>query len=587
MSDKLKVQNGSVEVRLRGRPVGRGVAAAPVQIIHGTERQFFRRTIAPSEIEAELERFRHSLAFSRHQLATLTESDSRTPHLKEIISTQQLMLEDPALHAEVEKSIREQRVNAEWATMSVVAAMSAKLRSLADQGLRERHADIEDVGERLLNALTGDAGPANDLAGDAVIVASELRPSTLAALSGSRVKAIVTEHGGWTSHTFILAREMGIPAVTGIHDLLRQARNGMTAVVDGFRGDVVLNPSRDTLTSIAMPVNGKTQVPGDPGSALTATLDGREIIFKANIDFPSFYARAAEMGVRGIGLFRSEFLLDRYKALPGEDEQFRAYREIADLAGGAGANIRTFDVGIRRFPEDIPYRERNAALGLRAIRLSLTRERDFRTQLRAIIRSAAGRNVTITLPMVSGVGEVRQAREILEGEKRRLADSGIEHGEPKLGAMVEVPSTIFIIEELVEESDFICLGTNDLVQYLLAVDRDNELVASWFNTLHPSIIRAVRRVVDACARGGKPLTVCGEMAGSPYYAPILVGLGATELSMNVNAIPRVRSVLGSISYSDARILADEVESSSTSEQAEGILHEYIRSKWPGVFPPMN
>ena len=575
------------EVRLRGNPVSHGVATGAVQTLHGVDRQFFKRNVGASATGTEVARFQRSLFVSRQQLEALMQDAAKHGPLEEILSTQQLLLDDPQLCGQIEKTIGDEQVNAEWATMTVVATMSAKLRSLGDDGLRERYADVEDIGDRILSALSGSGASFEEMPKGAIIAASELRPSTLAALAGSQIKGIVTEHGGWTSHTFILAREMGIPAVTGVRELLRRTRNGETVLVDGDIGEVIINPSHLSLDN-ASAQNKRSALAAafrtmhaDPVRAV----DGRAITIKANIDFPSYYARAKEQGVEGIGLYRSEFLLDQFTGLPGEDDQYQAYKEIADLAGNAGANIRTFDVGIRRLPEDIPYRERNAALGLRAIRLSLTREKDFRIQLRALLRAAAGRNLSVTLPMISGVGEIRQARTILDEERGKLNREGIKAGTPALGAMVEVPSTIFIIDELVEETDFICLGTNDLVQYMLAVDRDNELVASWFNTLHPSVIRAVRKVVDHCARAGKPLTVCGEMAGSPYYAPVLIGLGATELSMNVNAIARIREVISAISYSNAQTLASAVESAATSEEAESILMDHIHNNWPDLYPP--
>lgn len=573
------------EVRLSGNPVSRGIAIGTVQILHGAERQFFKRNINPPDTAAEVERFRRSLLSSRRQLASLAEADGKAGNLHDILCTQMMMLDDPDLTRQIDACIRDEGVNAEWAAMTVMSAMSAKLRSLADDGLRERYVDVDDVSERILAALTGGGTAFGRLPEGSVIVASELRPSSLAALAGAGVRGIVTEHGGWTSHTFILAREMGVPAVTGVRDLLRQARTGQLGVVDGDRGELVLNPAKKDLDGISS--HPRTSSPHPTKNQTTdglKTLDGRQITIKANIDFPSYYSRALELGAAGIGLYRSEFLLDHFKGLPREDEQYAAYREILDLAGEAGANIRTFDVGLRRLPEDIPYRERNAALGLRAIRLSLSHPKEFRVQLRALLRASAGRKLSITLPMISGVGEIRDARRILEEERANLVADGIEHGEPVLGAMVEVPSTIFIIEEVVEESDCICLGTNDLVQYLLAVDRDNELVASWFNTLHPSVIRAVRKVVEACSNACKPLTVCGEMAGSPYYGPVLIGLGATELSMNVTAIARVREVVSSIKFADAIKLAAAVGAAATSEEAESILLDHIEAKWRHLYP---
>lgn len=570
---------------IKATSVARGVAVGTIQILHGLDRQFFKREIEQSAIENEVERFRQALAMSRRQLERAMVNGSSEP-VKEILSVQRMMLDDATLQRDVESTITSSRLNAEWATVSVIANFSARLRSLSDEGLRDRHIDVEDVGERLLAALVGSTPHIQPVSADTVIAASELRPSTLATLADSGIRGIVTEHGGWTSHTFILARELGIPAVTGVRDLVRRVCGGDEAIVDGNKGKLVLNPTLESRRRFDVAVRPVVRKPR-PATRELQTRDGREIRIRANIDITSYYSEARRLGARGIGLFRSEFLFNRFNGMPNEAQQFEAYRELAAMAGADGAVIRTFDVGLRQLIEDVHYRERNPALGLRAIRLSLSRPSEFRVQLRALMRAAADSSLKISLPMISGVGEIKDARRMLVEEHKILEAENVDHEMPPIGAMVEVPSAIFIIDKIVEESDFICLGTNDLVQYILAVDRDNELVAGWFNTLHPSILRAVKKVVDECSKAGKELIVCGEMAGSAYYAPVLVGLGATVLSMNVNAIGRIREVIGAINFEVAQKLADEALRSNTSEEADAVLHEHVQKYWPELYPSQN
>jgi phosphotransferase system enzyme I (PtsI) len=298
-----------------------------------------------------------------------------------------------------------------------------------------------------------------------------------------------------------------------------------------------------------------------------------------NVDLPEVYKKAKKLGARGIGLYRSEFLFRRYKHYPTENQQYEAYREIAEFAGEDGVKIRTFDLGPEQVSGGSLGREKNPALGLRAIRLSLSDLKHFRTQLRAMIRAAKDTRIDILVPMVSGLRELGEVRELVAKESEALENRGIPIGTPRIGAMIEVPSAILLIDDIVAESDFIALGSNDLVQYLLAVDRDNEAVAGWFRTLHPAVIKAITAVIDSSTRGGKPLVMCGEMAGSPFYLPLLIGMGATELSMNANSIPRVRKLISGIAYQEAVELAREVIACRTADEAEGVLERHIAAKW--------
>ena len=578
--------NNGEEISLNARAMSRGIAIGRVVCLHGNTRQFFRIDIKGSAVGREVRRAQAAFRLARRQLNRLS-AEAGTASLPGIFEAQRAMIEDSSLLQKVEAAIVEQKVNAEWAVKTVTDGYVATYKAITDRHLRDRYIDIEDVADRILNALGGGERSA-PLAKDSIIVAQELMPSTLAEQSGSHPTAVITEHGGWTSHTFILARELNLPAVTGVRKILRRVNTGDAAIVDGYNGRVILNPSTDTLERYRLPAAQFQQINYNDvtiSDSDTKTLDGKEITLRVNVDLPEVYKRAKRIGARGIGLYRSEFLFNRFKGFPTESQQYEAYREIAEFAGEDGVKIRTFDIGAEQLYEQSHGREKNPALGLRAIRLGLANRRHLRTQLRAIVRAAHGHSIDIVIPMLSGIEEILEVRDIVRLEKESLAEKGIPTGDPRIGAMVEVPSAVFLIEEIVKESDLICLGTNDLVQYLLAVDRDNESVSGWFRTLHPAVIRAVRNVITACAASSSPLTICGEMAGSPFYLPLLIGMGAGELSMNVNSILRIRKVISGIAYQEAAALALEAEGCRTTVEIEELLERHINEKWSHLIQP--
>jgi len=575
------------EVRLKARSMSRGIAIGRVVCLHGSNRQFFKIEIPESEVERETRRARAAFRLASSQLNKLR-SESEASSVPGIFDAQRAMIEESSLLEKVVETVAEQKVNAEWAVKIVTDGYIDKYKSIADEHLRDRYIDLEDVADRILNALGGGERAA-PLAKDSIIVAQELMPSTLAEQSGNHPTAVITEHGGWTSHTFILARELNLPAVTGVRKVLRRVNTGDAAIVDGYSGSVILNPTAETLERYRLPAAQFQQINYNDvtvsESQTTSTLDGREITLRVNVDLPEIYKRAKRIGARGIGLYRSEFLFNRFKGFPTENQQYEAYREIADFAGEDGVKIRTFDVGPEQTYGKSHSREKNPALGLRAIRLGLSNTKHLRTQLRAIIRASHERKIDIIVPMVSGVDEILAVREFLAKETESLSAKGVAVGSPRVGAMIEVPSAVFLIEEIVTESDIVCLGTNDLVQYLLAVDRDNEAVSGWFRTLHPAVIRAVRNVITTCRELGKPLVVCGEMAGSPFYLPLLIGMGATELSMNVNSILRVRKVVSGLAVQEAALLAAEAMKCRTADEVEDLLQRHIAEKWAHLIQP--
>ncbi len=576
------------ESRITARVVSRGIAVGHALCLHGRKRQFYRIEIPPKDIDVEIARLWTAVSKAAGQLETLTAR--RPPEMPdavaEILDVHLLFIRESSLVANCEQAITEHSVNAEWAVKIVSEEYLNRYRSISDEHLREKAVDLEDVTERLLNALGGNESYQH-LPKDSIIVATEIRPSTMLEFLRERPAALVTEHGGWTSHIFIMAREMGIPALAGVSNLFRRVKTGDLVGVDAVDGELVVRPSGPSQTKLAAKYALiKELQPGTNESVGTVqTLDGEVIRIAANVDKPDACERAVEMGTNGIGLLRSEYLFDHMNALPSEETQAAAYTEVAKIAGPGGVRIRTFDLGIEQTSSRVDIRETNPALGLRAIRLSLVQERQFRIQIRSILRAADETNVRIVLPLVSGVEEIRRAFGIVKDEQAKLDEKGIPFGQPELGVMIELPSAVFSINEILRYVDFVCLGTNDLVQYLVGVDRDNETVAEWYQTLHPAVIRAVKTVLSAADAANIPAVVCGEMAGSPFYTPLLIGLGARDFSMNLHSIAAVRKLITGISSTETVELAARVETLETASEIEDLLLKIYRERWHDLFTP--
>lgn len=575
------------ERRIRARVVSRGIAVGNVVCLHGNKRQYYRVNLQKNQIERELRRFRAAVRLARRHLNKVISQKDVTETQKQIFESHILILEDSELLDNIESVIANEKVNAEWAVKLVTDRFIAVYKNFEDKHLRERRVDLEDVTERLMIALGGGVKKPVSLEKNSIIVAREVNPSTLVELSQKNLKGIITESGGWTSHTFILSRELNLPAVTGAKGILRRVQTGDKIVVDGFHGQVVLNPHSKTLRDYNLSAakhkqvkNGDVEIPkGKPH-----TLDGKPITIYVNLDISKDYIVARKHGAEGVGLFRSEFLFNQNHGYPTEQNQIEAYRRIAKLPGAEEIKVRTFDLTIDQISPQAEELEKNPALGLRAIRLSLTNEKPFRIQLRSLLQASAENKLDIVLPMISDVSEIRRVKNILSEEKARLKRKKIAFGEPKLGVMIEIPSAVLMIDEIVDEVDFLNLGTNDLVQYLLATDRDNESVADWFQTLHPSVLRAIKTVINAAEKAGKPLIICGEMAGSPFYVPILIGFGATHLSMNVNSIPRIRRVITGIAYEETCEIVKDIEKCRTAEEIEEKVFTSLNKKWSHLYP---
>lgn len=584
MSDRAGHKN---QIRYSGRAVSRGLAVGRIVSLYGERRQFFRASIPESAVPSEIRRLQSAITTAKQEIQRLIRSDNTSLNAvaEGILDTHILVLEDQSFHSKLEHSIEHDLVNAEWAVKSVTDSYLIQYRSLDNSNIRERAADISDIAERIQSALGGRRRSPMRLPPDSVLAAKEIRPSTMIEFGENRPIAIVTEHGGWTSHAYILARELDIPAVTGLRKILRHLRNGDRIIVDGYRGEVVLNPTPETESEYRSrqpkppSVKGLSSEPAKP----VQTLDGHSIRLSANLDSVNGLSVAKRMGARGVGLFRSEFLVGQYGRYPTEAQQFDAYRALVAAAGGEMVNIRTFDIGVGQISGRHEDRERNPALGLRGIRLSLSYKSEFAKQIRALLRASAIGPLNIVLPMVGDLGEVEAVRGMIAKVAESLKEKDVPIGEPKVGIMIEVPAAAIMADDLCAVADFFCLGTNDLIQYLLAADRDNENVAGWYQTLHPAVLRTVRDVIAAGKRGGRPVSICGEMAGSSFYVPLLVGMGVEELSMNANALPEVRRVIGSIAFEEAQALASSVLRLSTAKEIETQIREQLHSKWSHLF----
>jgi phosphotransferase system enzyme I (PtsI) len=576
------------EIRCTGVGVSEGIVVGRVLRMHDGIRYVYRVKIDDPELDAELRRFHTAVESARAQLLAIKERAEKElgkDHAY-IFDAHLLMLEDEKLISDVERYVREEQSNAEWALKVVSDRLLAVYSEIKDDYLRERGSDIEDVVQRLLVTLSGERPEHKNLSEDAVIVSQELLPSAVAELDLDYARAVATDSGGWTSHMAIIARGLGIPAVVGLRDFYRRARTGDTIIVDSNQNQVILHPTQQTVEQYRSKrsIPRRNRVAEEISVGPLRTLDGVEIILRANVELPAEFASVKQYGARGVGLYRSEFLLTS-QGMVSEEEQYEAYVELAQIAGQDGAIIRLFDLGGERRGDVQQDPERNPALGLRAIRYGLYNEQIMRTQMRAILRAAAAGKLDVVLPMVADVADVARAQKLLEEERLKLISERARFGLVRVGAMIEIPSAVITADKIATQVDFFELGTNDLVQYTLAVDRGNEEVADWFRTLHPAVLFGINRSLEAARNANIQAIVCGEMASTPAYAVLLVGLGAVDLSMTPSLIPRVRNVLAGINSHDAKQIALESLSCATADEVETLVRERFRILWPNLFPP--
>lgn len=527
---------------LYGQGVARGYAIGRAVVMGAAALEVAHYRIAPEDVQSERDRLTAALEAAQADLLQMADTlPADAPReLGAMLNVHRLLLADPLLAEQALSLITERHYNAEWALTTQGQILGEQFDAMEDDYLRERGADVRQVIERVLHALSGTSAMPDPSAMDGddplVVVAHDISPADMLRLRGGRFLAFVTDLGGATSHTAIVARSMGVPAVVATGNVRELVRDGDMLIVDGAAGAVIVNPSpaildeyRERQRAYANERAELALLRDEPA----ITLDGIGIVLHANIELPEEAEVALASGADGIGLFRSEFLFMGRADLPGEEEQYQAYSSVVKVMAGRPVTIRTLDIGSDKTLDDEATVATNPALGLRAIRYCLAHPEMFATQLRAILRASAHGPVRILIPMIAHMHEVQATRLALDAARRELDARGQPYAAHiELGAMVEVPAIAIAIEPFAQALDFLSIGTNDLIQYTLAIDRGDGQVASLYDPLHPAVLRLVAHTINAGERAGKPVAVCGEMAGDASLTRLLLGLGLTEFSMH-------------------------------------------------------
>jgi phosphotransferase system enzyme I (PtsI) len=567
---------------LKGVPASRGIVIGRALLLSGAARdEGVRKELEARQVEPEIERLYKAVAVTREQLMDLKRKVANEIGQKqaEIFNAHLLFLDDPTFLVESVEMVRKERVSAEWAVHEYVVRYAKLLKEMGDAQMSERQGDIHDVGRRLIQNLRGGSlAPLSLMTEKCILIATELTPSETAQLDLSKVLGFATDQGGPTSHTAIIARTLDLPAVVGLEQATLHVKDGSTVIVDGQGGILIADPDKETLAHYRqrqkeLAVKDKELKQGMRLPAVTK--DGRKIKLSGNIDLPEEAKGVAAKGAEGVGLFRTEFLFLNRHNLPTEEEQFESYRLALRLSQPHAVTIRTLDLGGDKFLAHLGLAsEMNPFLGLRAIRLCLAHPYVFKVQLRAILRASHYGKVRMMYPLISGLEELRQANQILEETKRDLAKRNIPYDDKmEVGALIEVPSAAITADILAKEAEFFSIGTNDLIQYTMAVDRGNERIAYLYDPLHPAILRSLDGIIKASAKAKVRLSLCGEMGADPLFAVMLIGLGMNELSMSAGSLPLVKKVLRSISFREAQGLAKQALKMDTSTEIRALLAE--------------
>lgn len=579
--------NHKTQKRMTGIGASEGIVYGRVVLVERERISIPHRILEPAQVGQEIERFMAALDRAKQGLQEIRVAVMSAPSHEPafIIDAHLMMLEDELLVEGAIELISKERVNAEWALRRKVAELVATFSRMTDPYLKERGRDVEEVSERVIRELVGKSEePWTALEEPAVVVAHELTPAETAHMAFERVLGFATNIGSTTSHAAIVAKSLRIPAVVGLKTITSEVAHGDAILIDGHGGAVIVNPSPQDIRDFERRQQALDHLNQElkPYLHLPAqTLDGFPVILAANLEILDEIQFLKERGAEGVGLYRTEYLyLDR-KDLPSEDEHFEGYKQLVRATHPDGATIRTLDLGGDKFKSVIAISdELNPAMGLRAIRLCLHEPELFRTQLRAILRASAFGKARVMFPMISSFEEFEEANRILEEEAAKLRDQGVAmDAEIEVGAMIEVPSAAFIAEDLAQAVDFFSIGTNDLIQYTLAIDRINENVNYLYQPLHPAVLRIVRQVVNAGHQHGIPVYMCGAMAAEPFYLPVLIGLDLDELSMPMASILRIKKILRGIKKADAQALLEELFTYRSTEQIIARVRKEIQDRW--------
>jgi phosphoenolpyruvate-protein phosphotransferase (PTS system enzyme I) len=587
-------QDVAAERILSGLGVSPGIAIGPAHVGEGGALPVRERHLPEAEIDAECRRFAEAVAASLKQLRKLKAKASVLPEsaaeeVGYLLDAHVAMLSNSRLVRGAAERIGRARINAERAVQIEIDEIAKGFAAMRDAYLAARIEDIRVVGARLIRNLIKQPYAAySEVAAGAVILAEELTPADTALMDPQRIAGFATQTGGAESHTAIVARALGLPAVLAVPELLEHAQADRLVVIDGGAGTVIIDPSAETIRDYETRrdvLSRERRLLARLRRLPAVTRDGVEITLEANLELPVELPQAMASGAVGLGLVRSEFLFMNRDDLPGEDEQFAAFAALVRGMDGKPVTIRTLDLGGEKIAPALADRiaaPENPALGLRAIRLSLQDRRLLDPQLAAMLRAAAEGPVRILLPMISNAGEIRRVREAMSQVARRLRRRGAElpNPLPPLGAMIEVPGAALAADALAAEADFFAIGTNDLVQYTLAIDRSDELVAHLYNPLHPAVLRLIQFAVEAALRRSMPISVCGEMAGEPRFTALLLGLGLRNLSMAPSSIPRVKQRIRSLDMVAATRRARAIMDQSDAGRIAALVDDFNTVAWP-------
>ncbi len=574
--------------RLTGIGVSPGVVCGRAVVLM-QRAQVLRYRVSPERVAEELARLNQARAHSREQLQEIRTrvASRRGPELASMFDAQLLMLDDPMLVPRAETLVRDEFVNAEWAVQQAFDEVGAVFDEIADPYLRERKGDVADLAGRIRMNLRQDVASPRDLLRaleeSSVLIADELTPSLAAQVDWTKVRGFATDAGSRTYHTAILARSLDVPAVVGLHDAVSLIQPGQLVVIDGTENEIVIEPDDATLARVERA--NRDRIPAEHAGRErqrgAETADGVRIRLDANIEFVDDLLAARYAGAEGVGLYRSEFLLTESRTPPDEDEQYEVYRQLLEGMAPGPVTVRTFDVdedqlalrsGDRALAGSwVSETERGSRQGLRGLRLSLTRPELLRTQLRALLRAASHGPLRIMFPFVSGVEQVRAARQLVLEAATELRARGISVPTVPIGVMIEIPAAAYTADLLAREVDFFTIGTNDLIQYCLAVDRADERVSRLYEPLHPAILRVIVMVRRAASRARIPVSLCGEMAADPALLTMLVGLGLTHFSMTPGAMGVARQVLSELRSDELRAMARRVLRLPTVDEIEDVL----------------
>lgn len=569
----------------------KGIAASP-GIAVGRLRVVDRRHLAVDEypigrqgVSAEISRLKNAISRTRDELNGLKEQLQETTGDEHLffIDTHLLILADERLVTEASGHIETSLINAEGALRRALHKYREFFAGIDDAYLRERISDVETVIEKILRNMVGEPhAPIIPDGGQTIIAAHDISPADILQMDRNNIIGIVTEIGGKTSHASILARAFELPAVAGVEGVADLSMDGVPAILDGISGFVIVNPDHDTFVqylernrqyrSIGVELLKAAALPPE-------TIDGHRITLKGNVEIPEEGASVLRHGGEGVGLYRTEMLFMNRPEMPDEEEQYRAYQAMQQAIAPHPLTIRTLDAGGDKLLNGVSHKlEQNPALGVRAIRLALGMPGQFKKQLRAILRVSAEGGVRIMFPMISGLEELRSARALLDQAKSELTAARIPFDQDiPVGIMIEIPSAVVVADLLAQESDFFSVGTNDLIQYTLAIDRSNEHLVDMYQPLHPAVLRSLRRVVEAAHEAGIEACICGEMAGDPLYLPVLLGLGFDELSMGAASIPRVKQILRRCTMKQAVEISETCSGFTTATAADQFLKEALAS----------